>query len=41
MIRALFRLLSLWRDARAMSRGRYPQRAIRKRAHRGLGRLLR
>ena len=41
MLRLLFRFLRLRGDARAITRGRYPQRVARRHAHRALNRALR
>ena len=41
MLRLLFAWLRLHGDARAVARGRYGQRLVRRHAHRQLGRWMR
>lgn len=40
-MRNLLRLLRLYLDARAVARGRYPQRVARRRGYRAVRRLIR
>jgi hypothetical protein len=41
MIRMIYRMLSLYWNARAISRGRYPQRVARRNVYRVAGRVAR